>query len=246
VWFGIVSLFPEMFKALEGGITGRAQKNGLLTLNHWNPRDFTTDKHRSVDDYPYGGGPGLVMMPAPLQAAIHAAKAAAPVKPKVIYLSPQGQLFNQAGAANFSTQTSFVLVAGRYEGIDERIIKQEIDEEWSIGDYILTGGELAAMVMVDAITRLLPGALGDDTSASQDSLTTGLLEYPQYTRPETFAGATVPAVLLSGNHQAIAEWRLQQSLGKTWLKRPDLLAKKSLSPEELALLNAFIGDFSRK
>lgn len=253
MWFGIVSLFPEMFKILELGITGRAIKEKLLTIECWNPRDFATDKHKSVDDKPYGGGPGMVMMAGPLSAAIHAAKDKARTlanqqtsKPKVIYLSPQGKPFDQAAASEFATKESLILVAGRYEGIDGRIIDHEIDEEWSIGDFILSGGELAAMVMIDAITRLLPGAVGDESSVALDSLTTGLLKYPQYTRPEDHAGLLVPPVLLSGNHKHINEWRLKQSLGQTWLKRPDLLAKKELTSEEIKLLNQFKNEFLKK
>jgi tRNA (guanine37-N1)-methyltransferase len=243
VWFGIISLFPDMFQSLNSGITGRALKDNLLKLDFWNPRDFTTDKHKSVDDKPYGGGPGMVMMAEPLQAAIHAAKSAAVEPPTVVYLSPQGRRFDQEAAQEFASQKSLVLLAGRYEGIDERIIEQEVDEEWSIGDYILTGGELAAMVMIDAVTRLIPGAVGDENSVSQDSLTTGLLKYPQYTRPEVFSGAAVPEVLLSGHHKQINEWRLKTSLGKTWLRRPDLLSKKQMSEEELRLLAEFIEKF---
>lgn len=246
MWFGIVSLFPEMFQALNAGITGRAIKEQLITLEYWNPRMFATDKHQSVDDRPYGGGPGMLMMVEPLKAAIQTAKNAAIKKPTVICLSPQGRMFDQEGAAELASKESLIFVAGRYEGIDERLIEQEIDEEWSIGDYILTGGELAAMIMIDAITRLLPGAVGDNDSITQDSITTGLLKYPQYTRPEYLGSARVPEVLLSGHHQQIEQWRLKQSLGRTWLRRPDLLAKKPLSSEEAALLAEFIEEFSRK
>lgn len=239
MWFGIISLFPEMFQALQQGITGRAMKEQILNLAFWNPRDFATDKHKSVDDRPYGGGPGMVMLAEPLSAAIQAAKQAAPHSPTVIYLSPQGRKLAQTNAQTLAAKKAIILVAGRYEGIDERVITQEIDEEWSIGDYILTGGELPAMVMIDTIARLLPGAVGDENSVTQDSLTTGLLKYPQYTRPEAFAGAKVPEVLLSGDHRKIAQWRLKASLGKTWLRRPDLLAKRELSEEETALLTEF-------
>ncbi|RDI44830.1 tRNA (guanosine(37)-N1)-methyltransferase TrmD [Aquicella lusitana] len=243
MWFGIISLFPDMFEALNVGITGRAIKEQLLSLHFWNPRDFARDKHKSVDDHPYGGGPGMVMMAEPLQAAIHAAKKSAPAVPTVIYLSPQGRQFNQEAAVELAAKPAVVFVAGRYEGIDERIIEQEIDEEWSIGDYILTGGELAAMVMIDAAARLIPGTVGDQDSVAQDSLTTGFLKYPQYTRPENFAGSAVPEVLLSGHHKQIERWRLKQSLGKTWLKRPDLLSKKRLNDEASALLAEFIEEF---
>lgn len=246
MWFGIVSLFPEMFSALNVGITGRALKEGLIKLQCWNPRDFTENKHRNVDDRPYGGGPGMVMMAQPLQAAIHAAKQAAPLpRPVVIYLSPQGRHFNQANAEYLLNKQHIVLVAGRYEGIDERLIELEIDEEWSIGDYVLSGGELAAMVMVDALTRLIPGALGHEDSAGEDSLSSGMLKYPHYTRPENFQGKEVPEVLMSGNHQAIFRWRLKQSLGKTWLKRPDLLEKIKLDKLQLELLAEFIQENSR-
>lgn len=244
MWFGLVSLFPEMFQALEVGITGRALKEGLIKMDFWNPRDFATDKHKSVDDRPYGGGPGMVMMAEPLQSAIHAAKKAAPTEnPTVIYLSPQGRHFDQDAAAELVAKKSVIFLAGRYEGVDERLIEHEIDEEWSIGDYILSGGELAAMVMIDAITRLVPGTVGDKDSVTLDSLTTGLLKYPQYTRPDHFGGSPVPEVLLSGNHQHIDAWRLKASLGRTWLRRPDLLQKKRLTDKELALLTEFIEDF---
>lgn len=246
MWFGIVSLFPSTFKTLEAGVTGRAMKDGVITIQHWNPRDFATDKHKTIDDRPYGGGPGMVMMVEPMQAAIKAAKTAAPAKPLTIYVSPQGRVFDQAAAEKLISNEAVVFVAGRYEGIDERLLELEIDEEWSIGDYILTGGELPAMVMIDAATRLIPGVLGDDESAAQDSLTTGLLKYPQYTRPEHALNRPVPEVLLSGNHREICRWRLKQSLGKTWLRRPDILAKKELSKEEKALLAEFMKENSLK
>lgn len=245
MWFGIVSLFPDMFDALNLGITGRALQEKRLTLEYWNPRDFATDKHKSVDDRPYGGGPGMLMMVEPLKAALQAARNAAPSAPTVIYLSPQGKTFTQTAAREFAAKQSVILLSGRYEGIDERLIEQEIDEEWSIGDYILTGGELPAMVMIDAVTRLLPGAVGDQDSIAQDSITTGLLKYPQYTRPETINGQKVPDVLLSGNHRDIERWRLKESLGKTWRRRPDLLEKKQLSKEEAALLREFIEEFNK-
>lgn len=247
MWFGIVSLFPEMFQALNAGITGRGIKENKLQLNYWNPRDYAFDKHKSVDDSPYGGGPGMVMMPEPLLLAIRAAKKASPIAtPTVVYLSPQGRRFDQASAVEFATREAMIFVAGRYEGIDERIIENEIDEEWSIGDFILTGGELPAMVMIDTIARLIPGVVGDQDSVNDDSLTRGLLKYPQYTRPEIFEDKVVPEVLLSGHHQQIERWRLKQSLGKTWLKRPDLLEKKYMGPEELLLLSEFIEEFLQK
>jgi tRNA (guanine37-N1)-methyltransferase len=239
-WVGIITLFPDMFQALSYGVVGRAIKENRLTCHYWNPRDFTTDKHRSVDDTPYGGGAGMLMMAEPLALAIEAAKQAAPTPPLTIYLSPQGRLFEQAAAARLSARPSLLFIAGRYEGVDERIITQLVDEEWSIGDYILTGGELPAMVMIDTITRLMPGVVGDSDSIAQDSLTTGLLKYPQYTRPESFRDETVPQVLLSGNHAAIRRWRLKQSLGRTWLKRRDLLERKKLNAEEKTLLDEYI------
>lgn len=241
MWFGVITLFPEMFSTLEYGITGRALKDELIKVTCWNPRDFTKNKHRSIDDRPYGGGPGMVMMAEPLQDAIQEAKKAAPgKKPVVIHLSPQGKVFCQEAAAELLKKESLLFIAGRYEGIDERLLELEIDEEWSIGDYVLSGGELAAMTMIDTITRLIPGALGSDDSAAQDTLSTGLLKYAQYTRPECFQGLNVPEVLLGGNHKAIDRWRLKQSLGKTWLKRPDLLAKANLDKVQLTLLMEFI------
>ena len=233
-----------MLQTLEYGITGRALKEKRLKLECWNPRDFTQDKHRTVDDRPYGGGPGMIMMAEPVCAAINAAKAVKP-QAKVIFLSPQGKQFDQAAAERFLQEENLILIAGRYEGIDERVLSL-VDEEYSIGDYVLSGGELAAMVMIDAITRLIPGALGHEDSAALDSLSDDLLKYPQYTRPENFQDFCVPSVLLSGNHQAIERWRLQQSLGRTWLKRPDLLARKSLDPVEQALLQEFIEELKRK
>ncbi len=245
MWFGIITLFPDMFPTLQYGVSGRALDNKLVQLHCWNPRDFTKNIHRNVDDRPYGGGPGMVMTPQPLQAAITAAKQSAPKRSKVIHLSPQGKKFDQKQAEQTLAEGQVILIAGRYEGIDERLITLEVDEEWSIGDYILSGGELAAMVIVDTITRLIPGALGHDDSAAQDSLSSGLLKYPQYTRPLRFQGLAVPDVLTSGHHQAISEWRLKQALGRTWLKRPDILAKKHLTDYEQTLLTEFIRD-SRK
>lgn len=246
IWFGIITLFPEMFRVLQSGITGRAIQQGILELQIWNPRDFTHDKHQTVDDKPYGGGPGMVMKPQPLKAAIEAAKKAAKCPPTVIFVTPQGQPFNQDAAAHLAAHKAIIFLSGRYEGIDERIIQQEIDEEWSIGDYILTGGELPIMVMIDAISRLLPGVVGDENSIAQDSLTIGRLKYPQYSRPAVFETASVPDVLVSGHHHLIDEWRLKQSLGKTWLKRPDLLDQKSLTEKERVLLAEFISEFLRE
>lgn len=240
---GVISLFPQMFDAItEYGVTGRAVNRGRLSLQYWNPRDFTQDKHRTVDDRPYGGGPGMVMKVQPLKDAITAAKAELGEDAKVIYLSPQGRLLDQQGLNQLATRDKMILVAGRYEGIDERLIEQQIDEEWSIGDYVLSGGELAAMVMIDGVARLLPGVLGDDESAQQDSFMQGLLDHPHYTRPETLFDQSVPEVLLGGDHEAIRKWRLKQSLGRTWLRRPELLENETLTDEQAALLEEFIAE----
>jgi tRNA (guanine37-N1)-methyltransferase len=238
--FDVVSLLPDLFQVLRGqGVTGRAIERGIAELHLWNPRDYTQDVHRTVDDRPYGGGPGMVMMVEPLRAAIEAARAAAPAS-RVVYLTPQGRTLDQAAMAEIAAGPGWILVAGRYEGIDERLIERWIDEEWSIGDYVLSGGELPAMVVMDAVIRLLPGALGHSDSAQEDSYADGLLDCPHYTRPEEIDGMRVPEVLLSGDHGAIARWRLQQALGRTWLRRPDLLASRGLSETEQALLDAFI------
>lgn len=221
----LISLFPELIQqATSFGVLGRAIKQQQLTLKCFNPRDYTEDKHRTVDDRPYGGGPGMLMKVEPLYKAIMAAREAAGNTVKVIYLSPQGQQLNQQLLVNTTAAgNDLILIAGRYEGIDERIIKLLVDEEWSIGDYVISGGEFAALVVIDAITRLIPGVLGDDDSALQDSFMQGLLDYPHYTRPEEINGQIVPQVLLSGDHKAIRDWRLKQALGRTWLRRPDLL-----------------------
>jgi tRNA (guanine37-N1)-methyltransferase len=236
----VVTLFPELVETVVNhGIPSRAREAGLLELVNWNPREFAHDKHRTVDDRPYGGGPGMVMKVAPLRAAIQAARAAA--EPAlVVYLSPQGRVFDQAAAERFAQLPRLVLVCGRYEGIDERLLTTEIDEEWSIGDYVLSGGELGAMVIIDAVARLLPGALGHAESAAQDSFSDGLLDCPHYTRPEDIDGRRVPQVLLSGNHAAIARWRRKQALGRTWLKRPELLERQALSEQDQRLLSEFI------
>lgn len=240
LWVGVISLFPEMFDAItQQGVTGRAVKNGLIEFNSWNPRDYATDKHRTVDDRPYGGGPGMLMMVDPLKQAILDAKVAAGENAKVIYMSPQGRKLDQQGAAELAASEKLILVAGRYEGIDERIIESYVDEEWSIGDFILSGGELPAMTLIDAVARLVPGVLGHNQSAEQDSFSDGLLDCPHYTRPETLDGKQVPAVLLSGNHKEIAKWRLKQSLGRTWLRRPDLLRNLALTEEQAMLLAEF-------
>jgi len=240
----VVTLFPGLVKAVaECGITGRAVKSNILDLAYWNPRDYTRDRHRTVDDKPYGGGPGMLMKFEPLhdaiQAACTAAEAASGQVSTVIYLSPQGKRLDQQ-AVNVLAGQNLVLVAGRYEGIDERLIAMDVDEEWSIGDYVLSGGELAAMVVIDATTRLQAGALGDEDSAQQDSFMDGLLDHPHYTRPESIEGLGVPDVLLGGHHQAIEQWRLKQSLGRTWERRPDLLEGRNMNPEERRLLQEYI------
>ncbi len=241
----IVTLFPEMFSAISDyGITRRAMENGLVELNFWSPRQFTSDRHQTVDDRPYGGGPGMVMKIQPLRDAIQAAKAWASeggvessgTQAKVIYLSPQGRVLSQEGVQELAMETNLVLVAGRYEGIDERLIELEVDAEWSIGDYVLSGGELAAMVLIDSVTRLIPGALGHAQSAEQDSFSEGLLDCPHYTRPDVYEGRSVPDVLMSGNHERIRRWRLQQALDRTVRRRPDLLEKLELSEEQQKLL----------
>lgn len=238
----VVTLFPALVAAVaEHGIPARAQQRGLLELVSWNPRDFATDRHRTVDDRPYGGGPGMVMKVEPLRAAIQAAKAAGPAAP-VLYMSPQGRRLDQAAMRRFAEQPRLIMVCGRYEGIDERLVESEIDEEWSLGDYVLSGGEMAAMVIVDAVARLLPGALGHEDSAAQDSFSDGLLDCPHYTRPEEIDGRRVPEVLLSGDHAAIERWRRKQALGRTWLKRPDLLARLELDEASRCLLNEFIDE----
>jgi tRNA (guanine37-N1)-methyltransferase len=237
---GIVTLFPAMFDALNSSMPGKAQQTGLLQLAFFNPRDFTTNVHRTVDDRPYGGGPGMVMMAEPLLLAISEAKDQLGKQAYCICLSPQGTPLTQARVTDLAKFESIILICGRYEGIDQRILDTAIDEQISLGDYIISGGELAAMTLIDAMIRLLPGVLGHSASATQDSFNDGLLEYPQYTRPEKFAGFCVPDVLLSGNHLAIATWRRKQALGRTWLQRPDLLARKVLTDAERVLLNEFI------
>jgi tRNA (guanine37-N1)-methyltransferase len=244
VRFDVVTLFPEMFQALRLGVTGRAIERGQVELKLWNPRDYTYDVHRTVDDRPYGGGPGMVMKVEPLRAAVLDARQAAPDSP-VVHLSPQGRRFDQAAAREMAGRGGLVLIAGRYEGIDERLIERWVDEEWSIGDYVLSGGELAAMVLMDVVIRLLPGVLGHEDSAAQDSYAEGLLDCPHYTRPEEIDGMRVPAVLLGGNHAQIRRWRLKQALGRTWERRPDLLAHRELSGEERRLLDEYIGERER-
>jgi len=243
----VITLFPDMFNAItQFGVTGRACKSNIFHVNTWNPRDFTADRYRTVDDCPYGGGPGMVMKAQPLEDAIIGARKrqqqAGIAKPEVIYLSPQGQRLDHQLATQLSKYSGIIMLCGRYEGIDERLIMRQVDTEISIGDYVLSGGELAAMVLIDSIVRLIPGTLGDPESASQDSFSSGLLDHPHYTRPEEHYGNTVPEVLLSGNHANIRRWRLRQALGKTWLKRPDLLELKimqGMTEEEKTLLEEF-------
>ncbi|WKJ89662.1 tRNA (guanosine(37)-N1)-methyltransferase TrmD [Methylomonas montana] len=239
--FDVVSLFPEMVSDAAGyGVTGRAIERGLVGLSIWNPRDYTHDKHRTVDDRPYGGGPGMVMKCQPLLDAVNAAKQHKVFATrKVVYLSPQGRLISQELLQDASRCEQLILVAGRYEGIDERFIQNVCDEEWSLGDYVISGGELAALIVIDAVTRLIPGVLGDEESAKQDSHVDGLLDCPHYTRPERDEFGDVPEVLLGGNHAEIKRWRMKQALGRTWLKRPDLLEKITLSAEQDALLKEF-------
>lgn len=242
--FDVITLFPEAFRTLAGmGVTGRAFETGLARLETWNPRDFARDRHNTVDDRPYGGGPGMVMTVEPLGSAIRAAKAANPGTP-VSLLSPQGRRLDQSAVKELAQRDGFILLCGRYEGIDERLVAREVDEEWSIGDYVISGGELAAGVLVDAVLRLVPGVLGHADSAREDSFTEGLLDHPHYSRPERVGEMAVPPVLLSGDHGAIRRWRLQQALGRTWLRRPDLLEALledgALDGEARALLDEFI------
>jgi len=245
--FDIVTLFPEMIEdAARYGVTSRAIEHGIVDLVLWNPREFTHDRHRTVDDRPYGGGPGMVMKVEPLREAIRAARSAANIRPLVVFLSPQGRTLTQDAVHRFAQLPRLLLVAGRYEGVDERLLESEVDEEWSIGDYVLSGGELAALVLFDAIVRLLPGVLGHQESAAQDSHVAGLLDCPHYTRPEEVDGMRIPSVLLSGDHEAIRRWRLKQSLGRTWLRRLDLLAACELDEEQERLLEEFKNEFNSR
>ena len=237
----VITLFPEMVENVARfGVTGRAAEGGKLDLRTWNPRDHATDRHRTVDDRPYGGGPGMVMKVAPLADAVTDARASSGRRFRTVYLSPQGRRFTQAVAAELATEPGLVLVAGRYEGVDERFIDSHVDDEISIGDYVLSGGELAAMVVIDAVARLLPGVLGDEDSAKEDSFASGWLDCPHYTRPEDIDGRGVPQVLLDGNHAEIRRWRLMQSLGRTWERRPDLLEAVELTDEQKVLLDEYI------
>ena len=238
--FDVISLFPDMVQqAARVGVTGKAIENETVILNVWNPRDYTHDKHNTVDDRPFGGGQGMVMKYQPLHDAVTAAKADSFCESKVVYLSPQGKPLTQSLLKEASNLSQLILVAGRYEGIDERFIARDCDEEWSLGDYVISGGELAALIVIDAITRLLPNVLGNVQSALQDSHSDGLLDYPQFTRPECIENEAVPDVLLSGHHKDIEQWRMKQALGRTWQKRPDLLKKKTLSAEQERLLAQF-------
>lgn len=237
---GVITLLPEMFASIGFGVTGRAIEQGLVQVDYWTPRDWANRPYRQVDDRPYGGGPGMVMMYEPLHAAIKQARSQMPLHTKTIYLSPQGRCIQQADLNNIvTTAQPLLFLAGRYEGIDERVIQQDVDEEWSLGDFVLSGGELAAMVFIDAIARLIPGSLGHESSAQHDSFMNGLLECPHYTRPANLDGMAVPAVLLGGNHREIERWRRKQSLGVTWLKRPELLAQHVLSDTDKQLLAEF-------
>ena len=236
--FHAVTLFPEMFAAItQSGITSRARQAGLWSLELWNPREFTGDSHRTVDDRPYGGGPGMVMLAEPLEKALDAVRRAG--GGKVIYLSPQGTRLDHRKVVELSRENDTTFLCGRYEGVDERLVRRRVDEELSLGDFVLSGGELAAMAVIDAVVRQLPGALGDEQSAVEESFAGGLLDCPQYTRPEIYGGARVPEVLLSGHAANIRRWRLKQALGRTWLRRPDLLAARRLSEDEQHLLAEF-------
>jgi len=239
----IVTLFPEMVNTLaEYGVVGRAVERGILAMQYQDPRDYTADVHRTVDDRPYGGGPGMVMKYEPAAAALRAARAELPAGSPVVCLSPQGAVFDQAMAKRYAELPGIIFLAGRYEGIDERLIEAEVDEELSLGDFVLSGGEIAAMAVIDAVTRLLPGVLGDETSAEQDSFVAGLLDHPHYTRPEEIEGRRVPDVLLSGDHAKIAKWRYQQALGRSYRRRPDLVEKLDLNVEQRQLLDEYLRD----
>jgi tRNA (guanine37-N1)-methyltransferase len=242
----VVSIFPQMFEAISTyGITSRAVRDGLLTLQAWNPREYADNSYRRVDERPYGGGPGMVMQPVPLARAIRAARQQQP-EARVLYLTPQGRRLDHAGVVELAARSGMILLCGRYEGVDERVLESEVDEEWSLGDYVLSGGELAAMVMIDAVVRQLPGALGDEDSAEQDSFVNGLLDCQHYTRPEEFEGRRVPEVLSSGDHAKIRRWRLKQQLGRTWLRRPELLAQLTLTAEQKELLEEFQREREKK
>ncbi|MBT2746143.1 MULTISPECIES: tRNA (guanosine(37)-N1)-methyltransferase TrmD [unclassified Lysobacter] len=243
----LISLFPEFVAQCAAfGVVGRAGERGLLSLHGWNPRDYAEGNYRRVDERPFGGGPGMVMLIEPLRAAIRAARAADPAPARVIYMSPQGARLDQAKVRELAGHERMILLCGRYEGVDERLIQAEVDEEISIGDYVLSGGELAAAVIVDAVARLQEGALGDAESAVQDSFEDGLLDCPHYTRPVEHELGPVPAVLMSGNHAHIAQWRRQQSLGRTWQRRPDLLDEAALSKADRKLLDAYRAELAAR
>jgi tRNA (guanine37-N1)-methyltransferase len=239
----VITLFPESLEGLTGlGVTGRAIREGRVELKTWNPRDLATDRHRTVDDRPYGGGPGMVMAVEPLSSTITAVRKENAGETLVSLMSPQGRKLDQAGVDELASRQGLILVCGRYEGIDERLVESDIDEQWSIGDYVISGGELAAAVLIDAVTRLLPGVLGHEQSAVEDSFVDGLLDHPHYTRPEVAGGKAVPEVLLSGDHEAIRRWRRKQALGRTWQLRPDLLENRQLDEEAELLLKEFRED----
>jgi tRNA (guanine37-N1)-methyltransferase len=236
----VITLFPEFIgQAMQFGVVGRAVSRGHVAVDAVTPRDFADDQRRTVDDRPYGGGPGMVMKVEPTRSALRAAKAAMPPGTRSVYLGAEGSPLTQAKVAELASWPGLLLLAGRYEGVDERLLSTEIDETISIGDYVLSGGELPALVLIDAVVRTLPGVLGDEESAEQDSFMTGLLDWPHYTRPEVLEGMVVPEVLLGGNHEAIRRWRLKQALGRTWQRRPDLLAARVLTREEQTLLSEF-------
>lgn len=240
--FDVITLFPELVEqVIACGVVGRAAEQQLLELHCWNPRDYTQDKHRSVDDRPYGGGPGMLMKVQPLQDAIGAVRQDNPAA-RLVFLSPQGKLIDQQMLQDQVAEKSVIFLCGRYEGVDERLLQSEVDEEWSLGDYVISGGELAAMVCIDAMTRLLPGALGHEASALQDSFSDGILDCPHYTRPEDYQGVRVPQILLDGNHAEIDAWREQQALGRTWQRRPELLERLELDDRQRALLEEFIAE----
>ena len=243
----VVTLFPAMVRTIaDHGVVGRAVDRNILSLACQDPRSFTDDPHRTVDDRPYGGGPGMVMKFEPVAAAIDHARAELPAGVPVVFLTPQGRVFDQATARRYASLPGLLLLAGRYEGIDERLIESRIDEELSLGDFVLSGGEIAAMAVIDAVARLLPGVLGDEQSAEQDSFMDGLLDYPHYTRPEEIDGRRVPEVLLSGNHARIAAWRYQQALGRTYLRRPDLVDRIELGEEERKLLDDYLQELEER
>ncbi len=243
----VITLFPELVATVQDhGVVGRALRAKLVELELTNPRDFSEDANNRVDDRPYGGGPGMVMQYAPLTKTLEHVKSVSSDKAKVVYLSPQGQRLDQAAVRNLSQCPNLILLCGRYEGIDERFIEAHVDEEWSIGDYVVSGGELAAMVLIDAMVRTLPGALGDDQSAEQESFERGLLDCPHYSRPETIDGLKVPKELTSGDHKKIASWRLKQALGRTYLRRPDMIKLKNLSDQEQQLLDEYLVEVKAK